>query len=832
MKNTFTLLLTFLFGFSAYSQNYALRFDGLSEYLSVPPSADYNVGDAFTIEAWILADEWKDQQWQGSLINRDAQGPDRGYAFRCGDNGILSFVMSVDGTWEEAFTAPMMNLNQWHHVAAVVSSGTISLYVDGQLAANHAFSGEPSDSELGLAIGDSPGFPGRNFSGVIDEIRIWGDARSQTELMDNMTEDLSGNEADLVAYFPFNEGSGTTAGDITGNAASASLIDMDDTNWVDGYTLPDFDVSAQGILGIDVVNARTRPVKLKTAIQNTGLNPVSGVELSVNIDGNFIFSETINSTINAGEVMNYEFTIPIDLTDTEEPEIQVVASHPDDENSLNNTATRQLVLGSNGLVVVSNNEQHNFGGAGQTNNKIITLPGDMHKYEQVLLHIAVNCPSTGCDPWDQYGNIMVNTWTGTYELARFITPYGIACGSWVVDITDFKSVLAGEVEFLNFIQVWGASGWLLDAQIELIDNDDTDVYSIVTPLWETAYWVYGDPGIEDDLDELTVDIDNNTEDSHLRMTITGHGQGNTNNAAEFFEVDHTLNINGAAFENHHLWKSDCPDNPCANQAGNWLFPRAGWCPGQEVTPYIFNTTSETNPGSSVAFDYVLQDYTNLLNTGYNNSGHTEPHYKIYSYLIEESPQPYAEYQNLTADNVAGNLDGSTLQNVDVDFTNTGFETINDFTINIFNNNELMASESFNEPVAVDASVSKQITINSTVDLTMGNTLYAEVVNGNDDNPGDNVVKAQLTSNVDNKLRAEYKFDVFPNPTNDGLVNLDFHEFWLGSQVTIYSSNGSIVDQFTLNSTNRKIELTTSGLYWYTVENLESQLISGKLSFIK
>ena len=31
---------------------------------------------------------------------------------------------------------------------------------------------------------------------------------------------------------------------------------------------------------------------------------------------------------------------------------------------------------------------------------------------------------------------------------------------------------------------------------------------------------------------------------------------------------------------------------------------------------------------------MLEDYTNALNTGYNNNGHTEPFYRIHGYLIE------------------------------------------------------------------------------------------------------------------------------------------------------------------------------------------------------
>ena len=95
----------------------------------------------------------------------------------------------------------------------------------------------------------------------------------------------------------------------------------------------------------------------------------------------------------------------------------------------------------------------------------------------------------------------------------------------------------------------------------------------------------------------------------MRMTITGHGQGNTQNAAEFFEINNSVQVNGQEIAVHNLWKDDCATNPCENQAGTWLFSRAGWCPGQDVRPYVVNTTATASPGSTISMDYVLQSYT-------------------------------------------------------------------------------------------------------------------------------------------------------------------------------------------------------------------------------
>jgi hypothetical protein len=830
MKHLYLFVFCLLACATAFTQNSALSFDGENEYLSLTHSDDYNIGSGFTIEAWIFAEAWQPGQFQGSIVAKDNQGPDRGFAFRCGDNGILSFVMSVDNTWEEAFTGQVMNLNQWHHVAAVVDNGEITLYIDGQPSAGHSFSGNPSHAtDMPINIGASPGFGSRHFIGVLDEIRIWNDARSQGELIDNMTVDLSGSEANLVGYFPMNEGMGTTTSDLSSNSNDPQFNDMDESNWVEGYTLPDYDASIQDVFGIDVVNMIDRPVKLSVNVQNTGVLAIADIDLEVWLNGDFYTSETISQSIEPGEVLTHQFSVPVDLVGLTDPEIEVQASHPEDGNALNNSGTLSVKTGTSDHIVVSDLGFHNIGQ--QLNTYKMTLPNDLHRYEQILLNIDLSCPAGGCAPWDVLADLKAITATGTYELARYITPYGIACGGWVVDITDFKSVLGGEVEFQASIILYTEEGWLLDMSIDLIDNAPSDTYYQLGRLWETGYHVYGDPGISDDLAPISVDFADNTENSHVRMTITGHGQGNTNNAAEFFEVTHNLNVDGAPFQDHHLWKSDCASNPCDDQAGTWLFARAGWCPGQDVIPYIINTDAVTVPGSSASLDYELQDYTNLLNTGYNGSSHTEPYYRIFSYFIESSSTPYEAFRNLASQSVTASFAGATLENATVSVTNNGLEALTGFTLNIFHNNELVATQDYSDLIAVGASLEKTIDINSNVDISSSNVVFAEVVNEQDDNLGDNVVKNSFPTNTE-EVSTVYPFEMFPNPTSDGRVLLNYDLFWQGSLLRVYATDGSLVQSIRIDSHTEYLHLPGSGMYWYVVNHMDGHQVEGKITFVK
>jgi hypothetical protein len=204
-----------------------------------------------------------------------------------------------------------------------------------------------------------------------------------------------------------------------------------------------------------------------------------------------------------------------------------------------------------------------------------------------------------------------------------------------------------EVDWVSYVQVWGASGWLVSVELQLIEGSPVYPYSKVTKLWNEDNWVYGDPDISYDFPEKEVLIQPETVAAKIRMTMTGHGQGNTLNAAEFSEFTHHIWIDGEEVFEQHLWKDDCDQNTCSPQNGTYLYSRSGWCPGQDVQPWEWDINGYYAPGESVNFDFVLADYTNLLNSGYNGGSHTEPHYRCHTYLIEYADEDFVQLNEQT-----------------------------------------------------------------------------------------------------------------------------------------------------------------------------------------
>ncbi len=302
--------------------------------------------------------------------------------------------------------------------------------------------------------------------------------------------------------------------------------------------------------------------------------------------------------------------------------------------------------------LVVNTFDKEFHEAGAHINKSFTFPADNSIYDSISMKIALTCPTIGCDPWDRFANIKVVSGGQTIEIGRFVTPYANGWCDWALDVSDYRNYLEGSVELISHIDTW-EKGWDLTVDFEFFTGTPDYEYVGVTNLWTDYEFLYGDTLFYSiDLPEKVYAIPSNSQKVVLRINNTGHGQGNTDNAAEFSQKTHHIKINGSIEFSQYLWKADCASNPCSPQSGTWVFNRAGWCPGQEVVPWDYNITSLTAPGQAVYLDYVLQPYFNQcspFNPGcnpticdpctYNSNTHTRPIYKIAAQVLVYSDTP-------------------------------------------------------------------------------------------------------------------------------------------------------------------------------------------------
>ena len=105
-------------------------------------------------------------------------------------------------------------------------------YLNGKSVATESISNNSLHTHSSsLAVGYFPSYA-QYFDGQIDEVRIWDDARTQAEIKNNMYNELSGSESNLVAYYNMNEASGTTLNDLTSNLNDGTATNMANDDWV------------------------------------------------------------------------------------------------------------------------------------------------------------------------------------------------------------------------------------------------------------------------------------------------------------------------------------------------------------------------------------------------------------------------------------------------------------------------------------------------------------------------------------------------------------------------------------------------------------------------
>ncbi|WP_244291088.1 LamG domain-containing protein [Streptomyces subrutilus] len=176
-------------------------------------------GKPYSIEAWV-----KPEGVDGPVLAR---------------GGACQLALNPDGTVYLAHdaapylisSAEKIAKDTYSHIAGTFDGKTVRVYVNGKLSG----SGDMPfvDDPGALTLIGKKVYRGRTigyFKGDIDEVRVWNRARSAAEIAAEMNHRLIGSEPGLVAYYRFDEGTGTTAFDQTDRALRGAL--KGDARWV------------------------------------------------------------------------------------------------------------------------------------------------------------------------------------------------------------------------------------------------------------------------------------------------------------------------------------------------------------------------------------------------------------------------------------------------------------------------------------------------------------------------------------------------------------------------------------------------------------------------
>ncbi len=203
------------------ASTYSLSFDGSNDYVDFGNPAAIQALGVMSVACWVkpsgtgrgdIFTQWSSGQYHFNLL----QGVD--------GTGKFSFYGSFNGSAASSSGASTTTLTPgtWYHIAGVADGSLLKIYVNGVLENSSGFAANLfTGSTAGVRIGAS--FDA-NYAGLVDDAAIWSSDQSANFAdLTAGTKRPSDLPTGLVAYWPFEEGTGTSTADTSGNGNTGTL---------------------------------------------------------------------------------------------------------------------------------------------------------------------------------------------------------------------------------------------------------------------------------------------------------------------------------------------------------------------------------------------------------------------------------------------------------------------------------------------------------------------------------------------------------------------------------------------------------------------------------
>ena len=220
-KRFYCIIFSILSIYTVEAQNsYSLNFNGQSDYIEViDASAMISNSDQMSITGWVYPRNtnsgWPD--FDGFFGFRNELDADF-YLLQLDNYKVEARLRISLNDYFSIVTAPnSISTETWYHLALLYDGTNLILYINGIEAGSTSASGQITNESVPLKVGRLV-FQTTNFDldGQADEVGLWNVALTAEQIQDYMYADLTGEEG-LVGYWNFNEGSGDTANDASGN---------------------------------------------------------------------------------------------------------------------------------------------------------------------------------------------------------------------------------------------------------------------------------------------------------------------------------------------------------------------------------------------------------------------------------------------------------------------------------------------------------------------------------------------------------------------------------------------------------------------------------------
>jgi concanavalin A-like lectin/glucanase superfamily protein len=203
-----------------------------SNYIDTSSSGSLQLS-TFSVAAWFKTSG--DYSTDAMIVNKggvgsDSAGENMNYGiWMTSAEKIRAGFESSTGADFFATSPSTYNDNQWHYAVVTYGGNSVLLYIDGAQVASFSASGQSPEKSgikpvrIGANSRITP--PGNFFIGNIDEVRVWNDDLTPTEVSNAFTGS-SFNTAEQVLYLSFTSGgSGTYHYDPSFTATGSNYID-------------------------------------------------------------------------------------------------------------------------------------------------------------------------------------------------------------------------------------------------------------------------------------------------------------------------------------------------------------------------------------------------------------------------------------------------------------------------------------------------------------------------------------------------------------------------------------------------------------------------------
>lgn len=170
-----------------------LSFNGATDYLSVLNSASLNnfQDNHLTISFWINPQQSsQDSVVLGKFWSNIWVAPYYQYGIELARGNMPTFYVGLQSGLKGASMGKTIPYGKWSHIAVVFNGSQVVFYLNGNLVRKQSFITSITPRDTNLQIGADENIQ-QFFKGTLDEIRIYNQALTQTEIQNEMNSEIT-----------------------------------------------------------------------------------------------------------------------------------------------------------------------------------------------------------------------------------------------------------------------------------------------------------------------------------------------------------------------------------------------------------------------------------------------------------------------------------------------------------------------------------------------------------------------------------------------------------------------------------------------------------------